>query len=503
VNLPAHLERLRREIRAYAVDYGLDFFEVIFEMLDYGSMNEVAAYGGYPTRYPHWRFGMEYEHLSKSYAHGLHKIYEMVINNNPCYAYLLEENAAVDQKIVMAHVYGHSDFFKNNVSFSKTNRKMVDEMANHATRIRRFMEKHTVEAVEDFIDACLSIESLIDPHSPFIVRDRPREEAVEGREDDSAPRPLRSKDYMSSFINPPAFLAEQRKRIESEKLKAKRFPEEPVRDVLKFLLENAPLDSWQREILSIIREEAYYFAPQGQTKIMNEGWATYWHSKIMTEKALTDAEVIDYADHHSGTVASHSGRLNPYKLGLELYKDIEDRWNKGKFGKEYDECEDLRAMKEWDKGLGLGREKIFEVRRFHNDVTFIDDFLTEEFAVTHRYFTYNYNKKSNEYQIASRDFKSIKAQLLFQLTNHGQPFIYVTDGNYRNRGELLLVHKHEGMDLKIDWARETLRNLQTIWQRPVNLQTLIENKGKLLSFDGKDHSEAEASDVAAADAAAR
>jgi len=503
MNLPGHLERLRREIRAYAVDYGLDFFEVIFEMLDYDKMNEVAAYGGYPTRYPHWRFGMEYEHLSKSYAHGLHKIYEMVINNNPCYAYLLEENAPVDQKIVMAHVYGHSDFFKNNVSFSKTNRKMVDEMANHATHIRRFMEKHTVEAVEDFIDACLSLESLIDPHSPFIVRDRPRDDASQEDVDSSAPRRLRSKDYMNNFINPASFIEEQKRRIEEEKLKARKFPEEPVRDVLRFLMEHAPLEAWQREVLSIVREEAYYFAPQGQTKIMNEGWATYWHSKIMTQKALTDSEIIDYADHHSGTVASHPGRLNPYKLGLELYKDIEDRWNKGKFGKEYDECEDLRVKKDWDKGAGLGREKLFEVRRFHNDVTFIDDFLTEEFAVEHRYFTYNYNKKSNQYQIASRDFKAVKAQLLFQLTNHGQPFIYVTEANYRNRGELFLLHEHEGIDLKIDWAKETLRNLQKLWQRPVHLQTLVEGKGRVLSFDGGDHTEADSADVASADTSRR
>src|SRR5213594_4395917 len=145
MNLPSDLEQIRQEIEGFATEYQLDFYETIFEILDFKQLNEVASFMGFPNRFPHWRFGMEYEHLSKSYAHGLHKIYEMVINNNPCYAYLLEENAAVDQKIVMAHVYGHSDFFKNNVTFSKTNRKMVDEMANHATRVRRFMEKHTVE----------------------------------------------------------------------------------------------------------------------------------------------------------------------------------------------------------------------------------------------------------------------------------------------------------------------------------------------------------------------
>jgi len=498
MNLPPVLETLRREIRGYAREYGLDFFEVFFEVLSYEQMNEVAAYGGYPTRYPHWRFGMEYEHLKKSYAYGLSKIYEMVINNDPCTAYLLESNALVDQKIVMAHVYGHSDFFKNNVWFARTNRKMLDEMANHATKVRRYMEKYGVEAVEDFIDICLSIESLIDPHSQFIERQRPRD-SRKGDEDDEKQivHRMRSKDYMMNFINPPDFLEAQRVRLEEDRAKSQHLPEEPVRDVMKFLIDYAPLQSWQREILSIVREEAYYFAPQGQTKIMNEGWASYWHTKILTEKALTDAEVIDYADHHSGTVATHPGRLNPYKLGLELFKDIEDRWNRGRFGKEYEECDDLREKRDWDLHLGLGRQKIFEVRKFHNDVTFIDTFLTPEFCVEHRMFTYGYNKKSGTYQITARDFAKIKAQLLFGLTNHGQPFIYVTDANHANRGELFLEHRHEGLDLKQDWARETLRNLQKIWSRPVHLKTVAEEKPRILSFDGQDFQEQDASEDAA------
>jgi stage V sporulation protein R len=496
MNLSAHLEEVRQQIRTHAIDYGLDFFEVIFEMLDYDRINEVAAYGGFPTRYPHWRYGMEYERLSKSYAYGLHKIYEMVINNDPCYAYLLECNTDLDQKLVMAHVYGHSDYFKNNIWFSRTNRKMVDEMANHAARIRRFMEKHGVEPVEDFIDVCLSIEDLIDPHSVFIVREKPPEEPAEDGQGPQVHR-MRSKDYMSDYINPPEFIEQQKLRLEEELKKAKKHPEEPVRDALKFLLDFAPMEPWKHEILSIIREEAYYFAPQAQTKIMNEGWATYWHSKIMTQKALTDAEVIDYADHHSGTVASHPGRVNPYKLGLELYKDIEERWNKGKFGKDYDECDDLRAKAEWDRGLGLGREKLFEVRRVHNDVTFIDAFLTPEFAAAQKLFAYQYNKKSNQFQISSREFRQIKLQLLFNLTNHGQPFIYVTNANHANRGELFLLHRHEGIDLRQDWAQKTLQNLHKIWTRPVHIQTVLEERGRVLSFDGSEYSESETSDLAA------
>ena len=168
--LPPELRELQVEIEGHARGYGLDCYDTIFEILDYDELSEIAALGGFPTRYPHWRFGMQYEQLSKGYRYGLQKIYEMVINNDPCYAYLLRCNQMVDQKLVMAHVYGHNDFFKNNIAFSRTNRKMMDETANHGNRIRRYMERYGEDEVEDFIDSCLSLENLIDIHSPFIKR---------------------------------------------------------------------------------------------------------------------------------------------------------------------------------------------------------------------------------------------------------------------------------------------------------------------------------------------
>jgi stage V sporulation protein R len=494
MSLSPVLAALQKEIEGHARSYGLDFFPVLFEVLDYRKLNQVAAYGGFPTRYPHWRFGMDFEQLQKGYTFGLQRIYEMVINNDPCYAYLLECNADVDQKIVMAHVYAHCDFFKNNVWFSKTNRKMMDEMANHATRVRRYMDRHGVERVENFIDQCLSLENLIDPHSLFIVRERPPAAKEEPRRE---PRRLKSKEYMQDYINPPELLAKEEKKIQESAERKRSFPEEPTRDVLKFLIEYSPLENWQRDLLSIIREEAYYFAPQAQTKIMNEGWATYWHSKMMTERCLTDAEVIDYADHHSGTVATHPGRLNPYKLGVELFKDIEERWNKGRFGKEFDECEDLQERSRWDRNLNLGREKIFEVRRFCNDVTFIDNYLTEEFCRRHKMFVYDFNAKTGLYQISSRSFREIKMKLLFQLTNRGLPFIEVADGNYRNKGELLLRHRFEGVPLRMDYAKDTLRNVQQIWQRPVSLSTVVEDKPRLISYTGETFEEADLHEPAA------
>jgi stage V sporulation protein R len=490
--LPKVLAQAQVQFEQYARDYGLDVFSTVFELVDADQLSAVAAYGGFPTRYPHWRFGMEFERLCKGYAYGLQKIYELVINNNPCYAYLLSSNALTDHKLVMAHVYGHCDFFKNNYWFSQTNRKMIDEMANHGNRIRGYMDRFGVEEVELFIDACLSVEDLIDIHSPFIKRfdggDKYQfREAVEEEEDDIRPARFRAKGYMDPYINPPAELKRQVEEQRQRRQVPQAVPPQPMRDVLLFLLEHAPLRPWQVDVLSIIRDEAYYFAPQGQTKIMNEGWATYWHSTIMTRHGLEPDDVVNYADHCSGTLASSPTRLNPYKLGVELFRDIEDRWNRGCFGDDYEACDDMAARREWNTHAGRGREKIFEVRRIHNDLTFVDEFLTLDFCRRHKLFTFGLNEQSGYYEIESREFEKVKKQLLFQLTNLGRPIIVVEDGNYKNRGELLLRHKYNGAELKTSYANDTLVNLHKLWNRPVHVETALEGKVVVLSFDGKEH----------------
>ena len=506
-SLPPYLRREQDKIQRIAAEVGLDFFPTIFEMLSYDQMNEIAAYGGFPNRYPHWRFGMEYERLSKSYEYGLSKIYEMVINNNPSYAYLLEGNSLTDQKLVMCHVFGHVDFFKNNFAFRGTdldaagrvvapfqrgadydpNRKWIDKMANHGAAVRRLVDRHGIQNVEEFVDVCLSLENLIDPYSRFIVRARetPTSDDPEAIE---VPK-LRAKDYMDDFINPEEFIEEQKQRIIAERAEQKgKFPPAPVQDVLLFLLEHAPLERWERVLLNVIRQEAYYFVPQMQTKIMNEGWASYWHSKLMTERVCDATEIVDYAENNAGVMATSGGKLNPYKLGVELFRNIEMRWNRGQFGRAWDDCGDLDAKRTWDMRLGLGRKKIFEVRALYTDVTFIDEFLTEDFAREQKLFSFAWSNRNDRFEIASREFQEIKQKLLFQLTNFGNPVIRVEDANYENRGELLLTHQHRGVDLRADYARETLAAMVRVWKRPVVLATIVEEKPSLLRFDGSEHS---------------
>lgn len=488
-NLTPELERARVKILKIAESYGLDCFETIFELITYDQINQFAAYGGFPVRYPHWRFGMEYEQLSKSYEYGLSKIYEMVINTDPCYAYLMEGNRMVDQKLVMAHVYGHCDFFKNNQWFSPTNRKMMDAMANHATRIRRYMDRYGIDTVENFIDCVLSLENLIDRYSPYIKKSTEKQRQEEEKKASEVALLKVNRDYMDEYINPPEFVEHQRQKKREEAERQAKIPARPERDILAFLMHFAPLRNWQQDIISIIRDEAYYFAPQGMTKIMNEGWASYWHSKMMTQNIMNDSEVIDFADAHSGTMAMSPNSFNPYKVGIELFRDIEDRWNRGQFGKDWNECDDLKARANWDKKLGKGRDKIFEVRRNYNDVTFIDEFLTEDFCIRNKFFVYKFNKRTGRYEVDTRDFPLIKKQLLFQLTNFGQPIIQVEDANYENRGELLMNHLFEGVEMQPDYMRETLKNLQAIWTRPVNLVTVQDQQPKLFRYDGREYKE--------------
>ena len=482
-DLPADLREHMVAIHAKAREYGLDFFEVVFEVLDFDTMNQIAAFGGFPVRYPHWRWGMEYEKLRKRDAYGMGRIYEMVINNNPSYAYLQESNSVTDQKLVMAHVYGHSDFFKCNAWFGATNRRMIDEMANHATRVRRHIERQGAERVEQFIDLCLSIEHLIDPHSMFVRRERPRSAGAGAeRADRHEGSRYPAKPYMDPFINPKEALERERQERAAEAEAARgRFPAEPARDVLLFLLRHAPLDSWQGDVLSIIRDEAYYYAPQAMTKIMNEGWATYWHSKMMTSHFLEASEIIDYAEQHSGVLAMAPGGFNPYKIGVELFKDIERRWDTGRHGHEWEKLESIGAKKAFDDQSMKGRDKIFEVRRIYNDVNFIDEYLTENFVEEHKLFVSRPDRATGEQRIASRDFQQIKETLLHRISNMGQPIIYVVDGNYLNRGELYLAQQWNGLDIEIATAVEVLKNVRRLWGRPVHLQVRIDDEQRLFT----------------------
>ena len=430
-----------QRIEADALGVGLDFFEVVFEMLDAADVNAVAAYGGFPNRYASWRFGMDYERLQKGYYYGLSKIYELVISNDPTYAYLVRSNSLMEQKLVMAHVFGHADFFKHNVWFSPTERHMVEQMRHHSQRVREHMDRRGQDEVERFIDLALSLEGLIDPYLP--LRDaRRRERGAMPLAENHLDRARRSFEAAMGAVED----EEQEREVSSL----------PTYDILGFLADHAPLEPWRRDILQIIRCEAYYFMPQRMTKIMNEGWASFWHSRLLTTGILDASEIVQFADCHSGATATAPGQLNPYKVGIELFRHAE----------------------------AAGKD-IFKLRAVHNDVSFIDEVVDEEFAVRHGLFVYKKNERTGRTEIADRDWQSVKSQLLRDLSWGGQPQIQLIDES-ESDGSLVLRHAHDGRDLKLDEAGEIVRQIASLWRRPVHLLTLEDGNERRLTSDGEE-----------------
>jgi stage V sporulation protein R len=486
IPFPEELVQVKREFMAYARKQGLDPGEIVFDFLSPSQISEAASYDGFPGRYPHWRFGMAFDQLDKSRSWGLSTIYEMVVNNQPAYAYLLEGSTPVVVRMVMAHVLGHCDFFRHNAFFLGTNRNMLNEMANHAARVKRYQNRHGFERVERFLDTCLSLENLVDPNLLFW---RAREKEAQGPPGDEAARqaePRFSSTYLTSYYRtartPSAPAKERKAEPESPPLKA--FPERPLRGVLDFLVDQAPLEDWERDILEIVREEAYYFLPQRLTKIMNEGWAVFWHTRIMVAKGLRPSELVEYSDENSKIIAAWPGRLNPYRLGYFLFEDIRDRWDKGRHGPEWETCQDRARRERWDTRERHGMEKVFEVRSAFDDAQLLDAFLTPEFVIKSRLFTFRLNPRQGAYVLESREFQKVKSTLLAHLTNGGEPVLEVVDANYANRSELLLRHLHDGVDLKVGEARQTLHALHHVWRRPVNLQTVFQGQPKTYTFDG-------------------
>lgn len=466
-------------------DFGCDYPPTIVEKLRYDEISEIAAYGGFPVRYPHWRWGMEYEELQKGYELNLHRIYEMVINTVPVYLYCLESNSLLDDVTVIAHALGHADFFKNNIFFSQTNQNMMNELANHGTRIRRYMARWGQEKVTAFLDQLLRIETLVDPAKAWErkhVNDLLRT-TKEDRDFKFAPRlkVADGHDYMDPYLNPKSWIEKNQQKINREEIANELgvfF--EPTKDIFGFIRDNAPLKPWQADIVDMIYEETMYFAPQRMTKTLNEGWASYIDFNMMARQGMaswgqkegSSAGIIEYSIHKMGVLGGKYS-MNPYKLGFSLFLDIEDRWNKGKFGEDWENCNDYETRKNWDKKLNLGREKVFEVRKYYDDVTALIEFFTADFCEEYEFFEWKL-EPNGEYKIASRDHKKIKKQLIKKYLNGGLPEIRLVDNNHKGKGFLMLEHQHDGRSLHHPYVKGVLNALSYLWKNEVFLTSKSE-----------------------------
>ena len=452
--------------------FGLDPFPVRFEIVPATVMYEVGSYA-LPGRYSHWTFGKAYHRMKMMYDFGLSKIYEVVINSNPSYAFLLETNSPTQNKLVIAHVLGHIDFFKNNVYFSKTNRRMVDGAALHARRMGEYEFKYGRKVVEEFLDAVLSIEEHVDPN--FFIRKK-REDS-EKDADKQRRRPEGRYDDLLSSEERHELHEDTEGNRDGRQLKPSI--DAPEKDLVYFLMKHSPtLEPWQRDVMAMLHEEMEYFIPQLQTKIMNEGWASIWHSRIMREMDLPTNEHLEFAELHAGVVSPHKGQLNPYYLGYKIFEDIEKRWDNPT-------AEDRERF---GRGGSEGREKMFEVRELDNDISFLRNYLTEELCEELDLFVYQLIDEE-DWTITEKKWERVRDQLVLNMTNFGFPYIEVLDGDYDGNSELYLMHRYEGVELDMKYARKTLEYVYKLWGRDVHLETQVDEEPVILHYDGREHEE--------------
>ncbi len=427
-----------------ARELGLDPFEMRFEICPAEILYTFGAYG-MPTRFSHWSFGKAWHRIKMEYDYNLSRIYELVINTDPCYAFLLEGNSPIQNKLVCAHALGHSDFFKHNAYFTHTSRRMLDTMEASAGRIRSYEMMYGRQRVEEFLDAVLALQEHINPYM-YAHRES---QARDGGGTCSCPagrgtpyddlweldgRPCGKCGTADTKARPPL-----------------------AKDLLFFFIQHArELEEWQRDILGVIRDETRYFWPQMETKIVNEGWATFWHLRIMREIDLPESEALEFARMHAGLIQSAKFKINPYLLGLTVLEDIEERY---------------------------GREKLFEVRSTCNDVSFLRNYLTRD--IVERLDLYVYRRVGHEWRVVEKNWERVRDTLVENLTNCGYPYIVVADGDYNRRGELYLRHLYEGVELDVLYLEKTLPYVHRIWGRPVHLETVLEEKPAVFSYNGE------------------
>ncbi len=452
-----NLEYAIDEITEIAKGFGLDFYPMRYEICPAEIIYTFGAYG-MPTRFSHWSFGKQFYKMKLHYDLGLSKIYELVINSDPCYAFLLDTNSLIQNKLIVAHVLAHCDFFKNNCRFSNTKRDMVESMAATAERISEYEQKYGKKAVEKTLDAILAIDEHIDPSLM-----RPKFTwSMEDEEEEIGKKPTPYDDLWS--------LGE--KKISPPK-KKKKFPPQPEKDILLFIQEySRELEEWQRDIMTMMREEMLYFWPQLETKIMNEGWASFWHQRIVRELDLTTSESIEFAKLNAGVVQPSTTGINPYYLGLKMFEDIEERYNNP-----------TEEMKRNGILPNSGREKMFEVREIESDISFIRNYLTKD--LVHREDLYLFQKHGKDYKIIDKEWEKVRDQLINMRVNGGFPYLTVNDGDYMKNGELYLKHWFEGIELDVKYLEKVLPYIQQLWGRPVHMESVVENKTVLFTYDGK------------------
>jgi len=498
VPIPDELNKHIPAIFQACRDFGLDFYPTIVQMLSHDEMSEIASYGGFAVRYPHYKFGAEYEEMQRGYLYGNHRIYELVINASPCYLYCLNSNTLLDNITVIAHALGHCHFFKNNIHFSRTNTNAHNELANNGSNVRKYISRYGHETVGEFMDHVMRIETLIDTSN--IWKDRKAKEVViTDKKEYTFPKRINAKqDYMEDWINTKEFIESQKQKIEEEEIMMEmNILPSPETDIFGFIKEHAPFKPWQRDIAEILYNEAIYFSPQGKTKVCNEAFASWVDYNIIAKQGYCglgqenyDDGIVEYAIHKAGVLGGKYS-TNPYKLGFSFLLDIEEKWNKGKFGPEYNLCKNELEKEEWDQKLGLGKQKVFDVCKNYDDYQLINEFFTRDFCEKYEFFEYKHHP-NGEIKIESRDYKKIKKGLLKNHINRGLPIIKLISPKLKGH-IFFMQHEHEGLELYRPYAVEVMKSIAFLMHSSVALQTKNHNQEDIVLYlDGTKNMSADA-----------
>lgn len=412
---------------------GLDWYPIAYETINYYEMIGAMAYHGLPSHYPHWTYGKSFERTHTFYNSGLEGLpYELIINSDPSIAYLMLENPLYLQILIMAHCIGHSDFFKNNRTFAETDAKNAPiRFRNASKRIRKYIEDPSIgiEEVEKVLDACHALQYQVDRRGRFRLSEKE----------------LREK--YSEIVKNDKDAAWKNFNID-------KHPLEPEYDILKFVLENnKKLLPWQQDVISIVNEESKYFWPQIRTKVMNEGWASFWHYRMCHQLELPDELHLPILKTHNQVIRPLGLKLNPYHLGFEIFKDIEEKH---------------------------GIEECFLAREVCNDENFIMQYLTREKAEELNLFTFSPKGRKNpdwtidDIMEDQDSWEEIRRAVIKSVAGNMIPVIYVEEVTEKN--ELILRQEHDGRDLELDYADNCVRLLRNIWNGDVKLFAIVEEE---------------------------
>jgi stage V sporulation protein R len=438
------LQEYAEGIEALARRLGLDYYPVDFEMAPASLMTEIAVYG-LPIRMPHWSFGVRYIHQLVRQSMGHSKIFEVMFPGDPCRAFLMDGNSLAENSLVTAHVLGHADFAKNNQLFARFHRmtggNIVEKAAAHAHRIQLAIEAVGVERVETVLDAALALESHVDVDGELHRQMYP-EFVAERQAMEKKPFQKRFEQLPGEETPAVPYLGPIRAAV----------PPHPEYDLLWFIASYAPeLEQWERDIFLAVRAESLYFYPVFACQIMNEGWASYWHARLLREaEFLPQPLYLSALKAHSDVVRPFaSGEetalgINPYHLGFTLWEHIIERH---------------------------GLERAMEVRRDEDDFGFIRNWLDRELAEKSGLFVYE-TRPGDEIRVASRSLEAVREAILAPKFNFGAPRVAAVD--MKHDGSLVLQHDaaSDGRGLDIARARKVLEYVRRVWRRPVRLHTV-------------------------------